>query len=382
MSSIVERFLSWAGRAPAHRRQKAAHMLARAFLISPLEPDERDQIETAMTVLLDDPALDVRLTLAKALAASDAAPHHIILSLAADKTPVAAAVIEQSPVILDSELVDLIATREEVIQVAVARRPFLSRAVSAALAEVGSTEACLALVKNPGARLLRFSLDRIVERHGDHPGLRLALLEQEDLPVEVRHSLVGKHAEAVGRLITGRAWLDPDRAQALLKDSRELATIVVSFDAPAASMPALVQQLIAAKELTPAFLVRAVAAGQARLFEAGLAALSHVPAERVRSLVASGRNGNLRALLRAAGLPAWTHPVFAAAIDVIRKGDSLAGATNDYRRATHLIDTIVKHYERRPDRELDHILALLRRFATEAKRSAARQYAEQIREAA
>lgn len=382
MSSIVERFLNWASRAPADRRQEAAHVLARAFLVSPLEPEERDQVETAMTVLLDDPAIEVRLALARALGPSELAPHHIILSLAADKAPVAAIVIEQSPVILDSELVDMVATRDEAVQTAIARRPFLSRAVSAALAEVGSAESCLVLVGNRGARLLRFSLDRIVQRHGEYAELRLALLDRADLPIEVRQVLIGKLAETLHRLIASHEWVEQGRAEAIVKDSRELATIAISFEAPAESMPALARQMIAANELTPAFLVRAVAAGQARLFEAGLVALAQVPAERVRSLVASGRAANLRALLRAAGLPAWTHPVFAAAIDVIRKGDSLAGATNDYRRATHLIDAILTQYGRRPDRELDQILALLRRFARDAKRAAARQYAEQIREAA
>ena len=42
-----------------------------------------------------------------------------------------------------------------------------------------------------------------------------------------------------------------------------------------------------------------------------------------------------------------------------------------------MIDAIVTRYQKRQDRELDQILALLRRFARDAKRSAARDYAEQ-----
>jgi uncharacterized protein (DUF2336 family) len=382
MSTIVEHFLHWVRVAPVARRQEAAHMLARAFLVSPLSPEERDQVEAAMTVLLDDPAIVVRQALAEELAASELAPHHIILALAADREPVAILVAEHSPLILDSELVDMAATREEAIQVAIARRPFLSRVVAAALAEVGSANACIAIVANRGAHVLRFSLDRIVARHGDCPELRLALLERDDLPIEVRQILLAKLATALRELIVNHEWAAADRADAMVQDAFECATIAASFEAPATSMPALAAQLIESGELTPAFLIRSVAAGQVHLFEAGLAALADIPQERARSLIASSRAANLRALLRKAGLPTQTYPAFAAAIEVIRSGDLVANANSDYRRATQLIDAIVAHYQRRPDRELDQILALLRRFATYAKRSAARDYAQQLREAA
>jgi len=75
MSGIIERFLNWADGAPALARADAARSLARAFLLSPLAPAERDEVEAALTVLLDDPAVEVRLALAEVLAASELAPH-------------------------------------------------------------------------------------------------------------------------------------------------------------------------------------------------------------------------------------------------------------------------------------------------------------------
>jgi uncharacterized protein (DUF2336 family) len=183
-------------------------------------------------------------------------------------------------------------------------------------------------------------------------------------------------------LIVSHHWTTPERAAAVTQDAQECATIAASFEAPADNIPALVAQLIEGKALTPAFLIRAVAAGQTILFESALSALSKVPQDRVAALIASGRAGNLRALLHKAGLPPKTFPAFSAAIDVIRGGDPKAGVDSDYRRATQLVDTIVKRYQQRPDRELDQILALLRRFARDAKRTAARDYADQFRDAA
>ncbi len=377
MSAMVDNFLDWARRAPVSARTGAAKALARAYLGSALPEDERDDIETAMTVLLDDAAVEVRTVLADTLADSENAPAHIIMTLACDAEPIARMVAERSPVILDCELVDMVAMRGEAMQIAIASRPFLSRAVSAAIGEVGTAEACRALVSSRGARVPRFSLDRIVARHGDCPELRLALLERSDLPLEVREMLLGRLAEALRELVVAHGWTTPERAATVTRDAHECATIAAAFEAPADNMPALVRQLIEGDALTPAFLIRAVAAGQTLLFETALSTLAKVPRERVSALIASGRQSTLKALLERAKLPKKTIPVFTAAIDVIRKGDAFAGRNGDYRRATALIDAIVTRYQKRPDRELDQILALLRRFARDAKRSAARGYAEQ-----
>jgi uncharacterized protein (DUF2336 family) len=381
-TQLVERFLQWARTAPVSRRTDAAHALARAYLVSPLTQDQRDRVEAAMTFLLDDGASEVRLALADALAASEQAPHHIILSLAADRPPIAAVVAELSPLILDSELVDMIATREEEVQAAIARRPFVSRALAAAIAEVGCLMACLTLLGNEGARVPRFSLDRIVERHGDRAELRNILLERDDLPLDVRQALLARLTASLCDLVVSREWMSAERAEAVTRDARERATIAAAFEAPAADMPALIERLIAAKELSPAFLIRAAASGQTLLFEAALARLARMPQPRVRALLASGRESGLKALFEKAGLPAKTFPAFIAAIEVIRGGDAAATPASDYRRATQLIDAIVTRYERRQDRELDQILALLRHFATEAKRAAARGFAQQVLEEA
>jgi len=42
MTAIVERFLQWAQTAPVCRRTEAAAALARAYLLSPLDPDQRE----------------------------------------------------------------------------------------------------------------------------------------------------------------------------------------------------------------------------------------------------------------------------------------------------------------------------------------------------
>ncbi len=379
---IVERFLRWVETAPVSRRAEAANALSRSYLYSALSEEERDGVEAAMTILLDDPSAQVRFALADALAASDKAPHHVILSLAADQVHIAAVIAQRSPLLLDAELVDQIATRESIIQLAIAKRPVVSRAVAAALSEVGGVDACLALLENGGARIARFSLDRIVERFGDIERVRDLLLERNDLPLDVRQLLVSRYAENLKEIVCGRHWISNERAEIVVRDARDRATVNMAFQAPAAEIPALVRQLIDRGELTPKLLVRAVVSGQIVLFEEALTALSGLPASRISGLIQSGRPAGLKALLERAQLPQSTYPAFAAAIEVIRKAPRKADTGNSYRRATHLIDAIVNRCQTRPNPEIEQILALLRRLATEAKRDAARGYVTEMMQAA
>src|SRR5947209_16390999 len=107
---IVRHFLQWVRTAPAADRAEATSALARAYLYSDLSPDDRIAAEGAMVMLLDDPSPLVRCALAEALASSAEAPPAAILALAGDQPDVAAIVLERSPLLLDTDLVDMVAT--------------------------------------------------------------------------------------------------------------------------------------------------------------------------------------------------------------------------------------------------------------------------------
>ena len=144
---IVRHFLQWVRSAPAGERAEATSALARAFLYSDLSSDDLGAAEGAMLMLLDDPSPLVRRALADALAASPDAPPAIVFALAADQPSIAAPVLALSPLFVDADLVEAVATGGTAVQAAVASRAALPRSVAAAIAEVGTAEACLVLVK-------------------------------------------------------------------------------------------------------------------------------------------------------------------------------------------------------------------------------------------
>src|SRR5258708_32091506 len=135
---IVRQCLQWQRTASAAERADATRALARAYLYSDLMPDDRAAAEGALLMLLDDASPLVRAALAQALASSEQAPPTVILVLAGDQPEIAACVLAHSPLLLDADLVDAVATLGPPAQRAIASRVLLPPAVSAAVAEVGS----------------------------------------------------------------------------------------------------------------------------------------------------------------------------------------------------------------------------------------------------
>jgi uncharacterized protein (DUF2336 family) len=374
---IVRDFLQWIRTAPANERAEATSALARAYLYSDLSPDDLAAAEGAMLMLLDDPSPLVRRALADALAASPSAPPAIVMALAADQPQIAAPVYALSPLFVDADLVDAVATGSAAVQAAVANRAALPCSVAAAIAEVGGAESCLLLVENPAAEIAPLSLDRIVERFGDLAAIREALLMRDDVPAATRQSLVIKLSETLAGFVAGRAWLDVDHAQRIAREACEKATVAIAAETPESELRPLIRHLCATGQLTAGLILRALLSGNIALFEEALAELTDMPVARVSGLIHDRGSVGLRALFDRARLPLSTYPAFKEAIDAMRESafHEPGGAARLKRR---MIERVLTRCEDADIGELAPLLTLLRRFATEAAREEARTFCNDL----
>ena len=240
---IVRDFLDWVRTAPAGKRAEATSALARAYLYSDLSPDDLGAAEGAMLMLLDDPSPLVRRALADALAASPSAPPAIVLALAADHPDIAAPVLALSPLFVDADLVDAVATGTPAVQTAIASRAALPRSVAAAIAEVGTEESCLALLQKHDADIAPFSIDRIVERHGHLAAVRGLTLARDDLSVATRQILVAKLSQTLAGFVAEREWLGKEQAWRIAREACERATVVLAAETPMSEVGPLIRHL-------------------------------------------------------------------------------------------------------------------------------------------
>ena len=311
--TVIQQFLKWSKTANVAQRVDAAAALARAYIPGQLSFDDRNALEAALTLLVDDPSPKVRLALSETLSLSRHAPAQVVAALAADQTDVAAPMLARSPLLSDGDLVDLVAGGDDRAQVLIASRPRVSMAVSAALAEVGSAPACVALVRNGGAQIAALSFRRMIERHGDNAALRQAMAREERLPPDCRHLLVLRVGEALSAAPLVQTLMGPARAEKLTRDACVKASIALIDSIDGTEYAALVEHMRLAGDLTSSFLVRAAAHGKVDFLAAAFAALSDQSEKRVRTVLAAGRSAALSALLARIGLKKSAHaPVLIA----------------------------------------------------------------------
>jgi uncharacterized protein (DUF2336 family) len=374
---IVRQFISWVRTASAGERAEATRSLARAWLVSDLSAEDRAAAEGALLMLLDDPSPLVRQAMAEVFARSIEAPAAIVQALSLDQPSVAVPVLEHSPLLIDADLVDIVATGDSEMQCAIARRIGLPSSVCAAIAEVGSAAAALELIENAYAELAPFSWDRIVERHGHLAAIRESMLLLDDLPAATRAALVTKLSETLAQFVVARNWLSADRAGRIAAEARDRSTMNIAARSRGDDLCGLVQHLRVTGQLTAGLILRALLSGNLDLFEAALAELSELPLPRVSALLHDRSRASLNALLRRAELPESTFAAFRIALEVCHENgfvDTLGGAARLRRR---MVERVLTHCATERD-AAEPLLILLRRFVTESAREDARMFCDEM----
>ena len=375
---IVRHFLQWVRTAEAADRAEATSALARAYLFSDLTQDDRIAAEGAMIMLLDDASPMVRRALAEVLASSQDAPPAIIHALVNDQADIAALVLKRSPLLIDSDLVDTVGAGDADAQAAIARRRDLPRAVAAAIAEVGTAEACLILIENVYADIAPFSLDRIVTRHGHLAAIREALFALPYLPAATRQALVVKLSETLAGFVVARQWLEETRARRITQEACEKATVMLAATSQRNEVSPLVRHLRESGQLTAGLILRALLSGNVALFEQSLAELTDMPASRVSALVNDRRGAGFKAMYDRADLPSSVYPAFRAAIEAMHENGLGAEPGGNARLRRRMVERVLTSCAGLSAPDIEPLMTLLRRYATEAAREEARMFCDEL----
>src|SRR6185437_16135487 len=374
---IVRQFISWIRTAPAGERAEATRALARAWLISDLSEDDRIAAEGALLMLLDDASPLVRQAMAEVFAHSKDAPAAIVQALSVDQPSVALPILEHSPLLIDADLVDIVATGNCDMQCAIARRVNLPVSVSAAIAEVGAPAAALELIENAYAELAPLSWDRIVERHGHLAAIRESMLVLEDLPAATRLALVAKLSDTLAQFVVARNWLSADRAVRIAGEALDRSTVTIAARSRGDDIRGLVQHLRVTSQLNAGLILRALLSGNLELFDHALAELSGLPLARVAALLHDRGGASVNALLIRAGLPESTFAAFRVALEASHEMGFAGSASEAARLRRRMVERVLTHCET-DGQSTEPLLILLRRFATESAREEARMFCDEL----
>ncbi len=365
---IVRKFIQWSENAPASARADGVGALARAYLYGDMTQAERREAEQTLFALIDDPSPLVRRALAESFASAAEAPPAIVMALANDQSDIATLVLSRSPLLTDAQLIDCAAIADTAAQAAIALRPELSPAVAAALAEVASREALIALAVNEGANLPDFAMRRMIERFGHDGEMREALLSRAWLPGVVRVAIANATARQLADLAVERNWMAHARSQRVAQESRDRATMIIAANCADYSeeTAALAAYLRVSGQLTAGLALRALLCGQTGLFEATLVELTGIGPRRIAGLIREPASNAFAALYAKAGLPATLLVAFRAALVALARSKHDEADAEDGALRLPVIQFVLDQCLERHDENLGRLVALLRRFEADA----------------
>ena len=375
---IVHHFLKWKDSADVARRTNAASALARAFVQSDLEIDDRVAAEAALTLLLDDPSPKVRYALAEALATSAHAPPQIVTALVYDQFDIAALVVARSPVIEQRDLIARARTSSGPLQCLIAARADVSPGLAETVARYGSADSALELLSNPTAPVDETCRRLIAERFGDDPEVRGALLDIPQLEPQLRYRLMKAASAALAESRFVCSLTSEDAARHLTQDGEQRALCALVAPLDTAASADIVDTLRDEGDLTTVLLIRAACMGQIDFLASVFSSLADVAPARVTSIFVNERTNQLKALLAGAGMAESVQPVFVHAIGLWRDvaiGKLAAGAQEVTRR---IMEKMERDTRKGRSADNDDVFGLLRAIHLEIMRDNARAHARDL----
>jgi uncharacterized protein (DUF2336 family) len=223
---------------------------------------------------------------------------------------VAAPILEYSPLLSDTDLMEIIACGQaHAVLQAVARRKPLSEPVSDAVAMSLDTPAIAALLTNPDAKIRKETLDRIIEQAESVSDWHMPLALRADLSARAIRRIAGFVGAALIERLAARHDLSDATRQHLSRELRARlaeSEIVAGVPAAPAHTDDIVAKAKAEGRLDAIFLERAAQGGNRDLTLMALAELANVPVAKVRRILASRNAKPIVALVWHAHLPMRT----------------------------------------------------------------------------
>ncbi|HEX2818466.1 MAG TPA: DUF2336 domain-containing protein, partial [Phenylobacterium sp.] len=209
----------------AEERAAAAYKLCRSIDTGQLSDEDREAASEILRVMAADAAELVRRALVVTLKDSPLVPRDVALKLARDVENISLPMLNCSPVFLDSDLAEIVRLGGPVRQLAIARRPMLSRTVTDAIAEHGGERAVAAACANDNADFAEGALQQVMARFEQHEKVLAAVAYRAVLPLSVSEKLVTLVGDEVRDHLIAHHAMGPETALAIAVGAAERATV-------------------------------------------------------------------------------------------------------------------------------------------------------------
>jgi uncharacterized protein (DUF2336 family) len=337
-------------------RAEVADKLAREIDSAALTEAELLLAQDVVRLMAKDVELAVRQSLSHSLRHAKHLPRDVALRLARDVEAVSLPILADSPVLTDTDLLEVIAQGAARKQEAIAARDGVSEQVADALVTNGSEGAVATLMGNATARIAATSLDTAIDRFAASDRVKASMVHRANLPAAIAERLVVMVSDKLQSWLVSHHELPLSLATDMVLQSRDRATLHFSLGSSEHELDRMVRQMHSNQRLTPLLILRSLCLGDLAFFEMALAVMAKIPVLNARILIHDAGPNGLTSLYERAGMPARLLPAVRVAVDVVRGTEFDGGDRDRERYRSRVITRILTQFEDLPQEDLDYLV--------------------------
>jgi uncharacterized protein (DUF2336 family) len=298
-----------------------------------------------LMMLLKDVSVDVRSALATEVAGSKNLPANAVSQLARDDIRVAMPVLQQSPLLDDETLKEIVRTQSMQYALAVAGREHVSEDLSEALIDTGDRDVVLKVAGNAGAKVSQQAMQRVVDDFSEDLEIQDRMSRRPALPFEIAEQLVGIIGAQLEWDLVNTRRLNPDEAKRIMDSVNSSVSIGVAAKAAEADkqMKSLRTQMQSG-DFEHADVVKALRDGDIQLFELGLALFARLDHATARKQIYSEDRRRLAAVCAAGDFSPPHYLTIRMALELAHEASSNGQANGDYGEDS--VRYVLNQYER------------------------------------
>lgn len=267
-----------------------------------LSERERSLMAQILSQIIHEVEMSVRRDLAERLAGEEKAPHELIVTLANDEIEIAHSILQNSGVLDDADLIEIVRHRTHEHRLTVAMRGPLSEDVSQALVDIGETDVIETLISNHDAEISRRTMDYLVAESQRVDSFQQPLLRRPDLPATLAHRMFWWVSAALREYILASYKVNETELDTMIHDTTSKVKSVPADRSAYADAEFVVSELADRGRLDGRFLVQCLRRGRIAAFTVGLAKMADVGVGLVRHIMFDPGGEGLTVLCKAAGL--------------------------------------------------------------------------------
>jgi len=352
----VERLLT--DRSPEARAQ-TVEKIAGGLAGHKFSEKERAEAEQIFRLLVTDAEVLVRKTLADTLKSLPELPHDIAFSLANDISDVAAPMLSFSDALSDEDLAEIISSKSEEHQGAIAERAKVSEVISEKLADTGNENVVAKLMSNEGAQISDKTFEKVLDKFGDSEKVNAPMARRSALPITITERLVTLVSDKLRDHLVSHHDMSPTIATDLILQSREKTMIGLLKDGTSeGELVKLIDQLHRNGRLTPTIILRALCVGDIDFFETALSIGADISVSNVHMLVGDPGGEGLRQLCKKFNISKGLVEMMRVTIGVVKELDYDGDPGDRERFRNQVIQRVLTHFEDRFDAEnVDYLIS-------------------------